>query len=171
MVGADAERIVLDGRTHLRWRLGDQSRRGVLLVGHHDTVWPIGSLEQHPWLVDGDRVQGPGCFDMKAGLVQLFHALTLVDDSAVGEYGMTVLVTGDEELGAPSSRELIEVEARNAVAALVMEGSADGGALKTERKGVAMYTLTARGRAAHAGLEPWRGVNAAVELSTQVLAS
>nr|WP_184842787.1 M20 family metallopeptidase [Kribbella solani] len=167
LLGADPEAIVLDGRTHLRWRFGDGP--GVLLLGHHDTVWPLGSLERHPWRFDGDRIEGPGCFDMKAGLVQLFHAVAAGGWVAAGA-PVTVLVTGDEELGAPSSRTLIEDEACRARAALVLEGSADGGALKTARKGVAMYVLTAHGRAAHAGLEPWNGVNAAVELAAQVLA-
>jgi glutamate carboxypeptidase len=91
-----------------------------------------------------------------------FHA-------AAGLDGVTILVTGDEELGSPSSRELIEDEARRADAALVLEASADGGALKTERKGVSLYDVRVVGRAAHAGLEPERGVNAALELAHQVL--
>jgi glutamate carboxypeptidase len=92
-----------------------------------------------------------------------FHA-------AAGLDGVTLLVTGDEELGSPSSRELIEEEARASAAALVLEASADGGALKTERKGVSLYEVGVVGRAAHAGLEPERGVNATLELAHQVLA-
>ncbi|HEX6338852.1 MAG TPA: M20 family metallopeptidase [Jiangellaceae bacterium] len=164
LTGAEPQRIVLDGRTHLRWRFGDGER--VLLLGHHDTVWPIGSLTDHPWRVSDGRAYGPGCFDMKAGLVQLFHALAAQEDLA----GVTVLVTGDEELGAPSSRPLIEAEAQRAAAVLVCEGSADGGALKTARSGIAHFELRITGRAAHAGLEPWAGVNAAIELAHQVLA-
>ncbi len=80
-----------------------------------------------------------------------------------GGTGVTILVTGDEELGSPSSRALIEEEAAGCVAALVLEASADGGALKTERKGVSLYQVRVTGRAAHAGLEPERGVNASVE--------
>jgi glutamate carboxypeptidase len=87
-----------------------------------------------------------------------------------GGAGLTVLVTGDEELGSPSSRALIEEEAAGCAAALVLEASADGGALKTERKGVSLYRVRVSGRAAHAGLEPERGVNASVELAHQVLA-
>jgi glutamate carboxypeptidase len=82
---------------------------------------------------------------------------------------VTILVTGDEELGSPSSRALIEDEARTAQAALVLEASADGGALKTERKGVSLYEVAVKGRAAHAGLEPERGVNATLELAHQAL--
>jgi glutamate carboxypeptidase len=160
-LGAAPERIVLDGRTHLRWRLGTGPSR-VLLLGHHDTVWPLGTLADHPCTVEDGILRGPGCFDMKAGLVMAFHA-------AAGLDGVTLLVTGDEELGSPSSRGLIEQEARAATAALVLEASADG-ALKTERKGVSLYEVRVAGRAAHAGLEPDRGVNATLELAHQVLA-
>jgi glutamate carboxypeptidase len=165
-LGVAPELIVLEGRSHLRWRLGDGPTR-LLLVCHHDTVWPLGSLSTHPWSVEDGVLRGPGCFDMKAGLVMAFHALAGLDDRA----GVTLLVTGDEELGSPSSRALIEEEARNASAALVLEASADAGALKTERKGVSLYDVRVRGRAAHAGLEPERGVNATVELAHQVLAA
>ena len=161
-LGADPERIVLDGRTHLRWRLGAAPSR-VLLLGHHDTVWPLGSLADHPCTVEDGVLRGPGCFDMKAGLVMAFHA-------AAGLDGVTLLVTGDEELGSTSSRQLVEEEARAATAALVLEASAGGGALKTERKGTSMYEVRVVGRAAHAGLEPERGVNATLELAHQALA-
>nr|WP_179722143.1 M20 family metallopeptidase [Petropleomorpha daqingensis] len=163
-LGAEPERIVLDGRTHLRWRLGTGPAR-VLVLGHHDTVWPLGSFEPVWSLADG-VVRGPGCFDMKAGLVLAFTALAALPDRE----GVTVLVTGDEELGSPSSRELIEKEALGCAAALVLEASAAGGALKTARKGVSLYEVAVTGRAAHAGLEPERGVNAGVELAHQVLA-
>jgi glutamate carboxypeptidase len=165
-LGIPPERIVIEGRTHLRWRLGAGPSR-VLLLGHHDTVWPLGSLADRPCTVEdsgtGRVLRGPGCFDMKAGLAMAFHA-------AAGLSGVTLLVTGDEELGSPSSRRLIEDEARTASATLVLEASADGGALKTERKGVSLYDVVVTGRAAHAGLEPERGVNATVELAHQVLA-
>jgi glutamate carboxypeptidase len=171
LLGQAPERIVLDGRTHLRWRLGDGPAR-VLLLGHHDTVWPIGSLVDHPYRSDGGVLRGPGCFDMKAGVAMAMHALaSLVGTAALsGDAGVTLLITGDEELGSPSSRELIEAEAAGCAAALVLEASADGGALKTERKGVSLYQVLITGRAAHAGLEPERGVNAAVELAHQLLA-
>ncbi|WP_199439747.1 M20/M25/M40 family metallo-hydrolase [Umezawaea beigongshangensis] len=164
-LGAAPERIVLDGRTHLRWRLGDGPSR-VLLLGHHDTVWPLGSLHTRPFAVRDGVLRGPGCFDMKAGVVLAVHALAALPDPS----GATLLITGDEEIGSPSSRELIESEAAGRVAALVLEASAGGGALKTERKGVSHYRLRVTGRAAHAGLEPERGVNSTVELARQVLA-
>ncbi|SNY37719.1 M20 family metallopeptidase [Paractinoplanes atraurantiacus] len=164
-LGVPPERIVLDGRTHLRWRFGDGPGR-VLVLGHHDTVWPIGTLAHHPYETSGEILRGPGCFDMKAGVVQALHAIAALP----GRSGVTLLVTGDEELGSPSSRELIEQEARGCAAALVLEGAADGGALKTERKGVSLYRVRITGRAAHAGLAPWAGVNSTVELAHQVLA-
>lgn len=166
LLGAQPEEIVLDGRTHLRWRLGQASSCRVLLLGHHDTVWPVGTLARRPFDVTDGVLRGPGCFDMKAGVVMAFHAV-----AALGELpDVTILVTGDEELGSPSSRALIEAEAVGCSAVLVLEASADGGAVKTERKGVSIYELTVRGRAAHAGLEPETGINAAVELAHQVLA-
>ena len=163
-LGVAPEYVVVDGRTHLRWRLGTGPSR-VLLLGHHDTVWPLGSLATHPWSLEGGVVRGPGCFDMLAGLAMAFHALAGLDDRD----GVTLLVTGDEEIGSPTSRALIEEEARKASAALVLEASADGGALKTARKGVSLYDVRVLGRAAHAGLEPELGVNATLELAHQAL--
>ncbi|MDX3658759.1 M20 family metallopeptidase [Streptomyces sp. ID05-26A] len=165
LLGAEPERIVLDGRTHLRWRLGSGPRK-VLLLGHHDTVWPLGTLDRIPFSVRDGVLRGPGCFDMKTGVVMIFHAVAALGSPD----GVTVLVTGDEEIGSPSSRGLIETEAVEHSAVLVCEGSADGGALKTERKGTSMYEVTLHGRASHAGLEPERGVNATIEAAHQILA-
>jgi glutamate carboxypeptidase len=137
----------------------------VLLIGHLDTVWPLGTAASWPFAVDDETATGPGVFDMKAGVVQLFFALNALEELD----GVVVLLTTDEEIGAPTSRELIVDAARAVEAALVLEPSA-GGALKTERKGVATYRLDVEGRAAHAGLDPESGVNAAVELVHQLLA-
>ncbi|GAA1510047.1 M20 family metallopeptidase [Dactylosporangium maewongense] len=165
-LGVAPDRIVVDGRTHLRWRLGAGPDR-VLLLGHHDTVWPVGTLATHPFATTGGRLRGPGCFDMKAGVVMALHAAA----AAAGRgAAVTVLITGDEEIGSPSSQALVEQEAAGARAALVLEPSADGGALKTARKGAGFYRIRIAGRAAHAGLEPERGINAGVELAHQVLA-
>jgi glutamate carboxypeptidase len=170
-MGTPAEYCEIDGCTHLRWRFGSGPRRAVVLC-HHDTVWPIGSLDDHPWVDDGEVLRGPGCFDMKTGTAMAMHAVALLAelDGAAAVEGLTLLVTGDEEVGSPTSRELIEQEAQGCAAAFVLEASGPGGALKTERKGVSMYEVGVVGRAAHAGLEPERGVNAAVELAHQVLA-
>ncbi|MFJ5739416.1 M20 family metallopeptidase [Streptomyces microflavus] len=164
LLGTAPESIVIDGVTHLRWVFG---RPRVLLVGHHDTVWPTGSLEARPWSVTAGIARGPGVLDMKAGLVQMFHALASLRTLD----GVCVLVNGDEEIGSPTSRELIEEAARGSVAAFVLEASGDrDGALKTARKGSSRYEVTVHGRAAHAGLDPEKGVNAAVEAAHQVLA-
>ncbi|MFG2497934.1 M20 family metallopeptidase [Streptomyces sp. NPDC048441] len=162
-LGAPPERIVVEGVTHLRWSFGAPR---VLLLGHHDTVWPMGSLATHPWSVRDGIARGPGIFDMKAGLVQMFHALA----SLPSLEGVCVLVTGDEEVGSDTSRALIEETARQCAATFVLEASADGGALKTGRKGTSGYELVVHGKAAHSGLEPEKGVNAAVEAAHLVLA-
>jgi glutamate carboxypeptidase len=159
-LGVEPERLGI----HLRWRLGGPTR--VLVLAHHDTVWPVGTLRTHPFGVTDGVLRGPGSFDMKTGLAMALHVLGSLDDRT----GVTLLVTGDEELGSPSSQTLIEDEARGAAAALVLEASADGGALKLERKGTSIYRVLVKGRAAHAGLEPEKGVNASVELAHQVLA-
>ncbi|WP_283136652.1 M20 family metallopeptidase [Rhizohabitans arisaemae] len=163
LLGAPPETLVVDGVTHLKWSFGTPR---VLLLGHHDTVWPIGSLQTHPWSVVNGIARGPGVFDMKGGLVQMFHALAALPSLD----GVCVLVTGDEELGSLTSRSLIEDTARGCRAAFVLEASGPGGALKIARKGTSMYRVAVRGRAAHAGLDPEKGVNAGVELAHQVLA-
>ncbi|MFJ9760252.1 M20 family metallopeptidase [Streptomyces sp. NPDC101149] len=155
-------RLELEGRPHLLWP--GSGTGDVLLLGHFDTVWPTGTLAGWPFTVDGDLASGPGVFDMKAGIVQMFAALRLLPSVE----GVTVLLTSDEETGSPSSRELIEDTARGCRAVLVPEPSA-AGALKTARKGIGAYRLHVRGRAAHAGLEPDRGINATVEVAHQVL--
>jgi glutamate carboxypeptidase len=165
LVGRPAERVVVDGRTHLRWRFGGQTR--VLIVGHLDTVWPLGTLARWPFAVGGDRASGPGVFDMKAGVVQLLFALALVGERR-GLDGIAVVLTTDEEIGSPTSRRLLAEEASGARAALVAEPSFEG-ALKTERKGVALYRLEVSGRAAHAGLNPEAGINAALEVARHVV--
>ena len=164
-VGSEPERIVVDGCTHLRWRPAAPRTR-VLVLGHHDTVWPKGALARHPFSARDGMVRGPGCLDMKAGLIMAFHALTTLRDLS----GVCLLVTGDEELSSPTSRALIEAEAADCDAVLVLEAAAADGGLKVERKGRAQYTLRITGRAAHAGLEPEAGVNSAIELAHQVLA-
>ncbi|MDR1213901.1 MAG: M20 family metallopeptidase [Propionibacteriaceae bacterium] len=170
-LGQSAQTVSADGRRHLRWRLGSGGGE-VLVLTHYDTVWPLGSLERHPCRVDRSSGQavltGPGCFDMKAGLAMAWQALAGLD--LPPERGVTLLATADEELGSPSSRELIETEAGTAEAVLVLESPAAGGALKTARKGVSLYQVEITGRAAHAGLEPERGVNATVELAHQTMA-
>ncbi|MHB8465182.1 MAG: M20 family metallopeptidase [Acidimicrobiales bacterium] len=148
---------VQDG-AHLLWSGGASTR--VVLLGHYDTVWPMGTLARWPFVVDGDKATGPGAFDMKAGIVQLVFGLATLADTD----GVTVLLTADEEIGSPTSRQLIEDTARGATAALVLEASV-AGALKSARKGTGDYTLRVTGKASHAGLEPEKGINALVALA------
>lgn len=170
VLGLEPE-VLLEGSVpHLRLRLGHGSRR-VVLVAHHDTVWPLGTLQRLPFSETDGVLRGPGCFDMKTGVVMAVHALAVareLDPTLLD--GVTLLVTGDEELGSPTSRPLIEDEARGAHAALVLEAAGDDGVLKVGRKGVSVYDVLVHGRASHAGLEPERGANAAVEAAHQVLA-
>jgi glutamate carboxypeptidase len=159
-LGVAPEVLRVDGRGHLRVR-GDDD--GVLVLCHLDTVWPAGTTARWPFTVTDGRATGPGAFDMKAGLVQGLFALRGFDRLEA----ITLLVTTDEEIGSPTSRALIEDEARRARAVLVLEPGL-GGQVKVARKGVSMYHLAVTGRAAHAGLEPERGINALVELAAQV---
>lgn len=171
-LGVEPERIVIDGCTHLRWRLGiaDPAAPRVLVLAHHDTVWPVGSLATHPFSLADGVLRGPGCFDMLTGLVMALHAIRALSAETTRVGSVTLLVTGDEEMGSPSSRALIEQESRGCAAAFVLEAAGDGGALKIGRKGVSLYRVRIEGRAAHAGLEPEKGLNATVELAHQVLA-
>ena len=153
---------VHEGRPILRW--GPDHPR-VLLLGHLDTVWPIGTLDRIPWSVDGDRLRGPGVFDMKVGVVQAIGAVALLGlgpDDGVG-----IMLTTDEEIGSGCSRAVIEDAARQADAVLVLEPSVEG-ELKTARKGTSWYVVEVTGRAAHAGLDPERGINALVEAADLV---
>jgi glutamate carboxypeptidase len=164
LLGVAPEWHRVDGTPHLEWSF-DGGEHTVLLLGHFDTVWGLGSWPS-TWEFDGVRATGPGIFDMKAGVVQILHAVARLDDRR----GISILLTSDEEVGSPSSRALIMDRSAAAGVVLVTESSAAGGALKTERSGVAQYSVVAVGRAAHAGLEPERGVNASVEIARQVLA-
>lgn len=138
-----------------------------LLVGHVDTVHPLGALHRNPVRRDDDgRLHGPGTQDMKSGLVVTRHAaLLLADRGASLPRPVTLLLTADEETGSTTSRDLIEDRARDSAYALVFEGSAPGGVIKTARKGVGMFDVEVRGRAAHAGAHFDEGVNAAVGLA------
>ncbi|MGN6033884.1 M20 family metallopeptidase [Brevibacterium casei] len=164
-LGAEAELLTVDGVTHVRLRFGDGPPR-VVLLNHQDTVWPHGTIERLPFSTENGVVRGPGSFDMLTGAIMSVHAVAILADR-LGEgrlEGLSILITGDEEVGSVSSSDLIRAEAAEANAVFVMEASADG-ALKLERKGTGIYTLVFRGRASHAGLEPEKGVNAGMALA------
>jgi glutamate carboxypeptidase len=135
----------------------------VLVLGHLDTVWPHGTLDRLPFEVRDGRVTGPGVFDMKAGLVVAVHAMARL--ATKGRLPpVRLLVTADEEIGAPRSRETILAEAARCGRVLVPEPSGPDGAVKVGRKGMARGRVVVHGRAAHSGLDPEQGVNAAVAL-------
>ncbi len=144
------------------------ARPAVLFLGHHDTVHQVGSLEQRPFTNDAGVLRGPGVFDMKAGIVQAVHATRMLRDAGFDIGRVAMLFTADEEVGSKTSRGLVEEMARTVDAVLVLEPSADGGALKIARKGTGTFEVSIEGRASHAGLEPEKGVNALVELAHQV---
>lgn len=143
--------------------------RTLLLLGHTDTVHPRGTLAARPWRESEGRIYAPGVFDMKAGCAVALEALR-----ACGAVGLrprrtvVLLLTCDEETGSTSGRALVEEEARASGSVLVLEPPAPGGRAKTARKGTAVYTLSAEGRAAHAGLEPEKGASAVHEIARQV---
>ncbi|BCS32006.1 peptidase M20 [Luteitalea sp. TBR-22] len=161
----------LDGGTagaHLRATFGTGERQ-VLLLGHFDTVWPIGTIEQMPVEVRDGRLYGPGTFDMKAGLVLAICAARVVAP-ALRRLRLRCLFTVDEEVGSETSRGLIEAEARSSDAVLVFEPALPGGVLKTARKGVGTWRLDVHGVSAHAGISPEAGASAITELARQILA-
>lgn len=147
---------------HVHWKGGGEPK--VLILGHHDTVHPVGTLAAIPFTTEGGIARGPGVFDMKAGIVQALHAVASLPDSSHIE----ILLSSDEEIGSKESRALIEERALACGAVLVLEPSADGGALKIGRKGTGTITVHLEGRASHAGLEPEKGINSLVELATLI---
>lgn len=155
------------GQLYARPESRERSRANQLIIGHYDTVWPLGTLNDMPFEVRGNRVRGPGVFDMKGGLVQLVFALRTLKELAMNvDVTPVVFLNSDEEIGSRDSTRYIRRLARQADRALVLEPSLGlAGAIKTARKGVGRYTVTIKGRAAHAGLDPERGVSAILELS------
>lgn len=172
--GAVVERVYNPvGGDHLRarWRGSDGDAWPVLVLSHFDTVWPVGTLYQMPAGHDGDRAFGPGIYDMKTSIVLVSWALRGLRELGLAlPRGLTFLLTSDEELGSPTSRSMVEAEARRSCCAFVMEPPLPGGHLKTQRKGVLRFTLKIQGVPAHAGVEPGRGASAVLELARQILA-
>ena len=158
---------------HVRARFvhGDATAQPALVLCHYDTVWPVGSLATHLFRVEEGKAYGPGIFDMQSSLALVEYAMRGVRDLDIAlPRPVTVLITSDEEIGSGSSRALIEAEARQAAYVLVMESPLPGGVIKTARKGTGTFTVETIGRAAHAGVDPYKGVNAIAEMAHQVLA-
>jgi glutamate carboxypeptidase len=165
-------RIGLNGASHLVVDVdgADEDLPPAFVIGHFDTVWPRGTIERLPFDVDADGIAtGPGCFDMKGGLVLLLFALAAL--STIGREprrALRVLLNCDEEIGSPTARDLIDTMASDAGVGLVLEPPLPGGVLKTARKGSLLYHLEITGRAAHAGIEPEKGASAILELARQI---
>jgi len=140
----------------------------VLLIGHSDTVHPVGAKERNPTRVDGDKFFGCGVFDMKANIVLMVEAIRFFEETGTRpSRPITVVISCDEEIGSATGRPLIEQEAEHADHCFVFEPSSNG-SVKTGRKGTGMYTLRAHGIPAHAGLEPEKGASAILEIARQI---
>lgn len=144
----------------------------ITILCHLDTVWDLGELARQPVRIEGNKMYGPGIYDMKGGTLLTLHALkALAAAGLTARRRIVVLLTSEEEIGSPTSRAVIEEEARRSTYVLCLEAPmTPHGSLKTARKGVGRFTLTIGGRAAHAGVDPTRGISATVELAHQILA-
>jgi glutamate carboxypeptidase len=155
---------------HLKGYFG-KGEEQILLVGHFDTVHPVGLLKRNPFKIEDGKAYGPGIYDMKTGLVQIIYALAAIKQSGIDFNKRVVcLFNSDEEMGSVNSRQLLIDEAKKSKYAFVLEPSfGEQGAIKTARKGVGSYKMTVSGKTAHAGLCPEQGENAIEEISHQVL--
>jgi len=150
---------------------GAKARSPVLLLGHYDTVYNLGTLKTMPWREERGRLYGPGVFDMKGGIAQIMFAIQALKDLR-GDLPrpLTVWLVSDEEEGSATSRAITERLARQSGAVLVCEPSGPRGALKTSRKGVGTFKITVTGQASHAGLDFEKGQSAILELAHQIRA-
>jgi glutamate carboxypeptidase len=156
---------------HLKIEFAGGSGKPVLLLGHFDTVWPMGTLASMPFRLEAGRAFGPGIYDMKAGIAMMIFALRALQ--AAGSNGrrpVTVLLDTDEEVGSATGRPIVEATARDCEAVLVLEPSqGPQGHLKTSRKGVGDITIRVRGRASHSGVDFEKGQSAILELARQLI--
>jgi glutamate carboxypeptidase len=170
---ASVERITSEDfgeRIRLHAFAGEAGAAQIVILAQTDTVHPRCSIKERPWRSEGNRIYGPGIFDMKANCALALEALRACESSnAQPKSPITMLLTCDEESGSPSGRSLVEAETKDAHAVLVLEPPASGGRVKTARKGTGMFTIEVAGRAAHAGLEPEKGVSAVLELARQTI--
>jgi glutamate carboxypeptidase len=149
---------------------GRSGQKPVMLLGHFDTVWPLGTLAGMPFHIKSGQAFGPGVLDMKAGIAMAIFALRALREVQASHRPVTILLDTDEEVGSSSSRPIIEAIARECEAVLVLEpGQGPQGHLKTSRKGVGHFTIRVHGRASHAGVDFEKGQSAVVELSRQIL--
>ena len=159
-----------DFGNHLQANFAGKSGKPVLLLGHYDTVYPLGTLAAMPCRAEHNKLTGPGVLDMKSGIALMLHALAALQQWHGGlPRPVTVLLVSDEEVGSDSSRAITESLAKKAAAVLVLEPSYGfQGAVKTARKGVGEYLVKVAGKASHAGLDFQKGVNAILELARQI---
>ena len=159
-----------DAGDHFKAEFPGRPGKPVLLLGHFDTVWPLGTLEKMPFRVEGGRAFGPGIYDMKAGIVMMLYALRALRESGASHRPVIVLLDTDEEVGSPTGRPLVEATAKDCEAVLVLEPSQTiQGFLKTARKGVGDFTIRVHGQASHAGVDFEKGHSAILELSRQLI--
>ncbi|MEO6334738.1 MAG: M20 family metallopeptidase [Pyrinomonadaceae bacterium] len=165
----EIERVPAEGYgEHVLIRAFAGDRKNILLLGHTDTVHPIGTNLLNPTRIEGGKYYGCGIFDMKSGIVLMLEAMRFFADSGIWPARpITILLSCDEEVGSFTGRELVEREARQSESCLVFEPSA-GGRVKTGRKGTGMFTVKTWGKPAHAGLEPEKGSSAILELTRQI---
>lgn len=172
-IGPPASRRLVDGGAWgdtvvLDYPADHDAEGWITALCHYDTVWSAGTLREWPVVVEGDRFSGPGAFDMKGGLVQLVWAIRAARELGLPRPNVRLVLNGDEEVGSPASRPVIETEVVRGDAVLVFEASA-GGALKTARKGVGIFQVRATGKEAHAGLDPEVGASAIDEIARVIL--
>jgi glutamate carboxypeptidase len=152
---------------YARRRLRSKKQGVQLLLGHYDTVWPLGTVSNRPFTIDGNIIRGPGVFDMKGGLAQIVFALKTIHELDLPlPIEPVVFINSDEEIGSRTSTRYVRALAQRVERTFVLEPAmGEEGAIKTERKGVGRFTITVHGKAAHAGLDPEGGASAILELS------
>jgi glutamate carboxypeptidase len=163
-LGGRVEHTPTPAGTHLECTVGPATAPPVLVIAHYDTVWPRGTRDRRPLAIDDGVIRGPGVFDMRGGLVSAVNAVRALMDLGALDRPVVLLLTADEEIGSTTSKDLIVRWGRDSSAVIVPEPPLPDGGMKTERKGVLTYRVSIRGREAHAGLEPERGVSAVHEL-------
>jgi len=162
---------VTDYGNHLQIEFaGAKNQKPVMLLGHFDTVWPLGTLAGMAFRLEGGRAYGPGVLDMKAGIVMMMFALRALREANASHRPVTIFLDTDEEVGSSSSRPITEAIARECEAVLVLEpAQGPQGFLKTSRKGVGDFTIRVQGRASHSGVDFEKGQSAIIELARQII--
>ncbi|WP_102348920.1 M20 family metallopeptidase [Bacillus sp. Marseille-P3661] len=152
-----------------RWPGEDPTLKPILVIAHMDTVWKKGTLVDMPFRVEGNKIYGPGVFDMKGAVVFAIEAMKIIQDlNKKTRRPITMLFNSDEEINSTTSRPVINREAKKSEYALILEGGV-GESVLTARKGIMYFKVTAKGKASHAGMDHEKGINAIEELSHQVL--